>query len=174
MHKTNLFELPDSIYFPNLRVAFLDDGGLSCREITIVLSNAKVRCAIQAFAGTINDGIYDLFEAEAQTRVDEYEGYFADPSFDFPNDLQLKYEIGGEAHSEYRLFKFGSSRITLVATLVGDFRDEDISQVRNFLNRIIFFDSELPDQEAGELLPIKFDPQLPYDKVGKMVIISPN
>jgi hypothetical protein len=99
-------------------------------------------------------------------------GYFAEMSDDFPNDLALIFELDGTTYSEHRLFKFGSNRLTLVATISGAFADEDVTLVRQYLNQNILLKEDFnPQGELGDCIKIIFNPNQRHDFVGKLAIL---
>jgi hypothetical protein len=172
IYESNLFSISETGSTEFGIISFFDDGNLSTDKVFVSLASPGAYCSIEAFTGTVSEGIFELcrrvfFEVAAGAG-----GYFAEMSDDYPNDLALIFELGGTTYSEHKLFKFGSNRLTLVATISGAFADEDVTTIRKYLNRNVLLKEDFnPQGELGDCVKIIFNQDQHHDFVGKIAIL---
>jgi hypothetical protein len=180
---TNYFSLPALEDHPGVYITFQGENSLQSEELVISISGFRVRAKLEAYKGTVADGIIDFFEEQAQAIVEEYFGYFADVDLNYPNDLNICWNDEDIQYFQSQLLRFGSNQITLVITTLDQnrggidsgigYNDEYLTRLRRFLSEIALNELINPPGEVGELLPISFASGTPINSVGNIRILSP-
>jgi hypothetical protein len=156
----------------SVQVTFTPEGEELDRSSSLYLSRSNgLLVSIEAFKGNVALGIYEMLTNSIVRECELLNGYVESMDENFPNEIVEGYQKNEDEISfRHHIFKFGENNITLHLTLLLNFTEKDIDDMREVLSNTQIHRKIEVEGSVGDVLSTQILEIEKYSKVGKTFV----